>query len=77
MKDDFFDIVKDIQADIQTHKPTKDPSTAAASPLEALKMPEYDPKKSYDAEFYNLFIWNQQLLEQVEKEAYERNEIIQ
>jgi hypothetical protein len=85
MKDNFFDIVKEIQADlpqksITPHKLNTGPresSTAAVSPLDAMKMPEYDPSKSYDAEFYNLFIWNQQLLEQVEKEAQERNDLIQ
>lgn len=43
--------------------------------MQALKMPEFDASKQYDSEFYNLFIQNQSLLEQVEYEAMEKNEI--
>lgn len=37
-------------------------------------MPVYDPSKQYDSEFYNLFIMNQNLLEQVEIAAEDRND---
>ena len=39
-------------------------------------MPEYDPTKQYDSEFYNLFIQNQNLLEQVEIAAEDRNDML-
>lgn len=39
-------------------------------------MPKYNKKLSYDTEFYNLFIKNQNLLEQVEIEAKERNDTL-
>ena len=39
-------------------------------------MPDYDSTKHYDTEFYNLFIQNQNLLEQVENEANERNDTL-
>ena len=41
-----------------------------------VEMPKYDPSKRYDSEFYNLFIQNQNLLEQVEIAAEERSELI-
>ena len=44
--------------------------------MQNLKMPDYDFRKNYDTEFYNLFIQNQHLLEQVENEASERNDIL-
>ena len=62
MKDNFFDIIKEIQNDIPAKKAVgnrlrKDSeATNVSSPMQALKMPEYDPKKQYDSEFYNLFI---------------------
>ena len=40
------------------------------------KMPAYDPNIKYDTEFYNMFIENQNLLEQVEREAEERNDML-
>jgi len=39
-------------------------------------MPKYDSSLSYDTEFYNLFIQNQNLLEKVEIEAKERNDTL-
>ena len=35
----------------------------ASSMQQKTEMPEYDPSKQYDSEFYNLFIQNQNLLE--------------
>lgn len=32
-------------------------------------MPRYDASTQYDSEFYNLFVQNQNLLEEVEREA--------
>lgn len=48
-------------------------SSACSSSMAMLKMPKYDPTVSYDAEFYNLFIQNQNLMERLETEAVERN----
>ena len=39
-------------------------------------MPDYDPNIQYDAEFYNMFTENQNLLEQVEREAEIRNNML-
>lgn len=66
MKDNFFELVKDIQTDLKKVEiQTKTP----------LQMPKYDSKIAYDSEFYNLFIKNQSLMESVEEEANEINEI--
>lgn len=55
MSDNFFDVMKDIQDfEVPEDSPVKS---------EKMKMPEYDPTKQYDSEFYNLFIQNQNLLE--------------
>ena len=48
-------------------------SSACSSSMAMLKMPKYDPSVSYDSEFYNLFIQNQNLMERLEQEAVERN----
>ena len=45
--------------------------------VEMQELPKYDPKKSYDSEFYNLFIQNQNLLEQVEIAAEDRTDTLQ
>ena len=50
-------------------------SNETESPISTLKMPEFEPGKQYDSEFYNLFIQNQNLLEQVELEAKDRNDV--
>ena len=68
MKDNFFEIVKDIQDDLESQKHllgvfkqpdsslTHNSVTDVGSPIQTLKMPEYDPTKNYNAEFYNLFV---------------------
>ena len=33
------------------------------------QMPDYNPNTLYDSEFYNMFIQNQNLIEDVEREA--------
>jgi hypothetical protein len=68
MSDNFFDIMKDIQGDfVQEMSPKSD---------KCMTFPDYDPNKQYDCEFYNLFIQNQNLLEQVEIAAEDRNDIL-
>lgn len=42
----------------------------------SLKLPDFDEHKDYQAEFYNIFCKNQNLLQKVEQEAKERNEIM-
>ena len=37
---------------------TGNSETNTGSPIQTLKMPEYDPTKNYNAEFYNMFIQN-------------------
>ena len=64
MSDNFFDVMKDIE-DVESPRSEQ-----------SMKMPKYDPSKQYDNEFYNLFIQNQNLLEQVEIAAEDRNDII-
>jgi len=61
MKDNFFEIAKDIQEDINDHqnglaKQNTSTSNETESPISTLKMPEFEPGKQYDSEFYNLFI---------------------
>lgn len=99
MKDNFFEIMQDIQNDIikkedQKKKQNGDKkqynsvqskkslqiedadTQSAISACSAFKMPKYDSSLSYDTEFYNLFIKNQNLLEKVEIEAKERNDTL-
>jgi hypothetical protein len=49
---------------------------ASTNSMKDLKLPGYDPNIQYDSEFYNMFISNQHLIEEVEKNADERNRIL-
>ncbi len=39
-------------------------------------MPQFDPNLKYDSEFYKLFLSNQQLLEEIENQAIDKNEMM-
>lgn len=39
-------------------------------------MPQFDSNLKYDSEFYKLFMSNQQLLEEIENHAIDKNEMM-
>ena len=85
MSDEFYDLVKEINkttkssTETSSYKSFDQNSAFNLSPCSSkngmmnikkiFTLPKYDKNLSYDAEFYSLFQKNQQLLEEIDREA--------
>lgn len=76
-----MDLVKDINVedlkndDSASTRHAVSSTQSTASKL-TFKMPKYDPSISYDAEYYEMFTQNMELLERLDQESNEHCELL-
>lgn len=75
VKDNLCEIMKDVNSDdfkmVEDSASTRNAISSSQSSIQKLPLgiPKYDPNISYDAEYYELFEKNMELLEEIDRES--------